>query len=96
MTEPSVTFRPIELEDIERLRAWLDAPHVRRWWRDDRTDDVISAAMAGGAAGLAAASSAFGWGHGPQTAGYFIMMTSIGLFLAPSFMVAISAPSQRY
>ena len=47
MTDPSVTFRPIEAEDIERLQAWLDAPHVRRWWRDDRTDDVISAATAG-------------------------------------------------
>lgn len=47
MTEAQVSFRPFEIRDVDRLRAWLEAPHVRRWWRGDRTDDVIGAARAG-------------------------------------------------
>lgn len=47
VTSPNISFRPIDKGDVETLRAWLDAPHVRRWWRDDRTDAVVSAAEAG-------------------------------------------------
>jgi len=47
MTEAHVSFRPFEIQDVDTLRAWLEAPHVRRWWRADRTDGVIGAAQAG-------------------------------------------------
>lgn len=47
MSDPNLSLRPFGVNDIDTLRAWLDAPHVRRWWNADRTDGVISAAMGG-------------------------------------------------
>jgi aminoglycoside 6'-N-acetyltransferase len=41
MTDPVFTFRPLVANDLTLLRSWLDAPHVRRWWRAERTDGVI-------------------------------------------------------
>jgi RimJ/RimL family protein N-acetyltransferase len=28
----SITFRPLTLRDLPRLRDWLNAPHVYEWW----------------------------------------------------------------
>jgi aminoglycoside 6'-N-acetyltransferase len=30
------SFRPATVKDLSRLRRWLDAPEVRRWWGDPR------------------------------------------------------------
>jgi aminoglycoside 6'-N-acetyltransferase len=39
-------FRPVAESDLPMLRAWLEAPHVRRWWGDpDRELAEISGAM---------------------------------------------------
>jgi aminoglycoside 6'-N-acetyltransferase len=46
MTPPDITFRPLVGADLGLLRSWLDAPHVRRWWRTGRTDPVIAAVEA--------------------------------------------------
>lgn len=48
MPDPVISFRPLVADDVGILRAWLEAPHVRRWWRGDRTDEVIRAVEAGG------------------------------------------------
>jgi aminoglycoside 6'-N-acetyltransferase len=29
---PGIAFRPLERADLVRLRSWLNAPHVHRWW----------------------------------------------------------------
>ncbi|MEQ9138589.1 MAG: GNAT family N-acetyltransferase [Thalassobaculum sp.] len=34
--------------DVERLEAWVAAPHVARWWRPSSTAAVISALRTGG------------------------------------------------
>src|SRR3954463_12292761 len=28
------TFRPMKAEDLPMVHAWLQRPHVARWWRD--------------------------------------------------------------
>lgn len=47
MADPAFSFRAFAESDLALLRTWLDAPHVRRWWRADRTDAVIQAIEAG-------------------------------------------------
>jgi aminoglycoside 6'-N-acetyltransferase len=29
-----IAFRPMAADDLPRLRRWLEAPHVRLWWRE--------------------------------------------------------------
>jgi RimJ/RimL family protein N-acetyltransferase len=41
MIDPVFTFQPLAATDLKLLRSWLNAPHVRRWWRADRTDPVF-------------------------------------------------------
>jgi aminoglycoside 6'-N-acetyltransferase len=31
----SIGFRPLAERDLPLLSAWLEAPHVRRWWPED-------------------------------------------------------------
>jgi aminoglycoside 6'-N-acetyltransferase len=49
MTDPVFIFRPLAAADLKLLRSWLDAPHVRRWWRADRTDPVFQGIDTGAA-----------------------------------------------
>ncbi|MEJ8277518.1 GNAT family N-acetyltransferase [Pseudonocardia spirodelae] len=37
----AVTLRPLVRADLPRLRRWLDAPHVHRWWFHDTTDEAL-------------------------------------------------------
>ena len=30
----TITFRPVEAEDLELIACWLERPHVREWWGD--------------------------------------------------------------
>lgn len=50
MTDPLFTFRRLAANDLPLLKSWLEAPHVRRWWRANRTDPVIHAIETGGGA----------------------------------------------
>ena len=27
-----LTFRPLTLDDLDRIRRWLNTPHVYEWW----------------------------------------------------------------
>jgi aminoglycoside 6'-N-acetyltransferase len=36
-TVTAISFRPLAEADLPRLHAWLQQPHVRRWWREGRT-----------------------------------------------------------
>lgn len=47
MTDLIFNFRPLTASDLALLRSWLEAPHVRRWWRADRTDRVIQSIEVG-------------------------------------------------
>jgi RimJ/RimL family protein N-acetyltransferase len=47
MTDPSFSFRALAASDLGMLRSWLEASHVRRWWRAERTDPVIQSIEAG-------------------------------------------------
>lgn len=42
--EPAIGFRPLERGDAERLRDWLNAPHVATWWGVGSGPDGIGAA----------------------------------------------------
>ena len=33
-SQPEIAFRPVEREDYETLRGWLNQPHMREWWGD--------------------------------------------------------------
>jgi aminoglycoside 6'-N-acetyltransferase len=33
-----VALRPLRRDDLPLLTRWLQAPHVREWWRDEPTD----------------------------------------------------------
>jgi aminoglycoside 6'-N-acetyltransferase len=33
----NLSFRPLTVTDLAQLHAWLQRPHVRRWWRDTDT-----------------------------------------------------------
>ena len=33
-SKPEIAFRPVEREDYETLRGWLNQPHMREWWGD--------------------------------------------------------------
>jgi aminoglycoside 6'-N-acetyltransferase len=33
-----VALRPLHRDDLSVLTQWLQAPHVREWWRDEPTD----------------------------------------------------------
>jgi len=41
MSDPDFSFRSITAMDLELLRAWLEVPHVRRWWQTDWTDPIL-------------------------------------------------------
>jgi aminoglycoside 6'-N-acetyltransferase len=41
MSDPAFSFRSITAMDLELLRAWLEVPHVRRWWRTGWTDPIL-------------------------------------------------------
>ena len=34
MLSPTYSFRPVAADDLPRLRRWLHAPEVERWWGD--------------------------------------------------------------
>jgi len=36
----SISFRPLMKEDLPALRAWLETPHVKEWWRDDVEESI--------------------------------------------------------
>lgn len=35
------TFKLLQETDLELLCSWLDKPHVKEWWNDGLTHDVI-------------------------------------------------------
>jgi aminoglycoside 6'-N-acetyltransferase len=35
------SLRPMVAEDLPVIRAWLDLPHVARWWTPDTTADAV-------------------------------------------------------
>jgi RimJ/RimL family protein N-acetyltransferase len=43
---PAIGFRPLAIDDLELMRRWLSAPHVREWWNDARTPEEIRAKYA--------------------------------------------------
>ncbi len=45
-TGPSVslTLRQLHRSDLPRLSRWLEAPHVKRWWRESGDADAVEAA----------------------------------------------------
>lgn len=34
-------LRPLTEADLELVDAWFDAPHVRRWWREDKAAQYL-------------------------------------------------------
>jgi len=36
-----VQLRPLTEADLELVDEWFDAPHVRRWWRDDTSAQYL-------------------------------------------------------
>ena len=34
-------LRPLAEDDLEMVDAWFDAPHVRRWWREDKAEQYL-------------------------------------------------------
>jgi aminoglycoside 6'-N-acetyltransferase len=34
---PEVTFRPLQLDDLPQMQAWLSEPHVAAWWGVPKT-----------------------------------------------------------
>lgn len=39
--EPALTFRRMELADLQLLHEWLQRPHIRRWWGDHDTYESV-------------------------------------------------------
>jgi RimJ/RimL family protein N-acetyltransferase len=39
--DPAVDLRPITEADLETVDEWFAAPHVARWWRDDRASQFL-------------------------------------------------------
>ena len=39
----SIRFAPLAREDLVQLHAWLQKPHVARWWRDLQTMEQVEA-----------------------------------------------------
>lgn len=37
-SQPEIAFRPVEREDYEMLRGWLNQPHMREWWGDPKEE----------------------------------------------------------
>src|ERR1700761_5639494 len=50
MTRPTgnpdvrLALRQLTRADLPQLARWLEAPHVKRWWRDPGDADVVEAA----------------------------------------------------
>jgi RimJ/RimL family protein N-acetyltransferase len=38
MSDPFFVFRHVNPADAGLLRAWLEQPHIRRWWRPERSE----------------------------------------------------------
>ena len=38
-----LTFRPLTRSDFPQLRAWLESPHVARWWNHQTTPEALEA-----------------------------------------------------
>ena len=38
-----ITFRPLREHDLVLFHAWLQRPHVKRWWRDRETYEEVVA-----------------------------------------------------
>jgi RimJ/RimL family protein N-acetyltransferase len=38
-----LTFRPMTRDDLPLLHAWLQRPHVKRWWDDHATPEQVEA-----------------------------------------------------
>ena len=36
-----IGFRPVARDDAPLLAAWLEREHVKRWWREDRAEDLL-------------------------------------------------------
>jgi aminoglycoside 6'-N-acetyltransferase len=43
MMDSDLAFRPLARDDFALLSAWLDAPHVKIWWREESDADSIEA-----------------------------------------------------
>ena len=43
----TLTLTPFPAEQVDLLRSWLDAPHVKRWWKPQWTAPVLDAFDAG-------------------------------------------------
>ena len=39
----TLRFRPVAREDLILLHAWLQQPHIRRWWIERRTYEEVEA-----------------------------------------------------
>ncbi len=82
--------------------SWRNAGDIWRNARDIAQNAMCDGlrrfliALAAGATALIVSASAFSWEEGAATAGYYIIVASVGLVFAPVFMVALSARAQRY
>ncbi len=82
--------------------SWRNAGDVWRNARDIAQNAMCDglrrflAALGAGAASLVVAAFAFDWPAGVEAAGYFAVLSSFGLLLAPVLMVALSARMQHY
>lgn len=41
MKSSTISFKPLQEDDLELLCKWLDKPHVKEWWNDDLSHDEI-------------------------------------------------------
>lgn len=41
MKSSTISFKPLQENDLELLCKWLDMPHVKEWWNDGLNHDEI-------------------------------------------------------
>ena len=41
MKSSTISFKPLQEDDLELLCKWLDKPHVKEWWNDGLSHDEI-------------------------------------------------------
>lgn len=39
--KPTISFKPLQENDLELLCKWLDKLHVKEWWNDGLNHDEI-------------------------------------------------------
>lgn len=41
MKSSTISFKPLQEDDLELLCKWLDKPHIKEWWNDGLNHDEI-------------------------------------------------------